>query len=32
MIDDMSKVLAAEGFVEADARHPEGTIHVERYW
>jgi ferredoxin--NADP+ reductase len=31
MIDDMSKVLSAEGFVEHDARTP-GQIHVERYW
>jgi ferredoxin--NADP+ reductase len=32
MIDDMDKVLATEGFVEKDARNPEGQIHVERYW
>jgi ferredoxin--NADP+ reductase len=32
MIDDMAKLLAAEGFEEMDARHPQGTVHVERYW
>jgi len=32
MIDDMCKVLDAEGFVEHDPKGQPGQIHVERYW
>lgn len=32
MIDDMCKVLTADGFVEHDPKGQPGQIHVERYW
>lgn len=32
MIDDMCKVLTADGFVEHDPKGQPGQVHVERYW
>ncbi len=32
MIDQCEEMLTARGFVTKDREHPEGTIHLERYW
>jgi len=32
MIDQCEEMLTARGFVTKDREHPEGNIHLERYW
>lgn len=32
MIDQCEELLTAKGFVTKDREHPDGTIHLERYW
>lgn len=32
MIEDMEKLLMSKGYVLHSKKHPEGTLHVEKYW
>jgi hypothetical protein len=32
MIDEVSQELASRGFTPKDREHPDGNMHLEKYW